>query len=173
MVPALDLESESHLASIDSTAAATSSALTAFMQRKSIGHSRRKQGLHSTWCRKTVCPLPSGPVRSGSVEPKTAITGTPTNVARCMVPVSLVSSKRHCRSSSISCSSVVCPIRLTQSSPIAAAICSPIAASFFVPNRIHCADDCAVIFAAASANRSGNHRLAGPYSAPGQRPIKV
>jgi hypothetical protein len=41
------------------------------------------------------------------------------------------------------------------------------------PNRIHCADDCAVIFAAASANRSGNHRLAGPYSAPGQRPINV
>src|SRR5205809_1297201 len=64
MVPALDLGSESHLASIDSTAAATSSALTACMQRKSIGHSRRKQGLHSTWCRKTVCPLPSGPVRS-------------------------------------------------------------------------------------------------------------
>lgn len=33
---------------IDKTAATTSSALTAFMQRKSIGHSRRKQGLHST-----------------------------------------------------------------------------------------------------------------------------
>ena len=47
-VAALDLESEIHLASIDSTAPATSSALTAFMQRKSIGHSRRKQGLHST-----------------------------------------------------------------------------------------------------------------------------
>ena len=47
-VASLDIESEIHLASIDSTASATSSALTAFMQRKSIGHSRRKQGLHST-----------------------------------------------------------------------------------------------------------------------------
>ena len=48
VVAAVDLESEIHLPSIDSTAPATSSALTAFMQRKSIGHSRRKQGLHST-----------------------------------------------------------------------------------------------------------------------------
>ena len=47
-VAAVDPESEIHLASIDSTAPATSSPLTAFMQRKSIGHSRRKQGLHST-----------------------------------------------------------------------------------------------------------------------------
>src|SRR3954469_13747373 len=30
------------------TAATTSSTLTAFMQRKSMGHSRRKHGLHST-----------------------------------------------------------------------------------------------------------------------------
>ena len=101
-VAALDLENEIHLASIDSTAPATSSALTAFMQRKSIGHSRRKQGLHSTWCRKIVCPLPSGPVRRGSVEPKTATTGTPSNAARCIVPVSLVSNKLHRRNSSIS-----------------------------------------------------------------------
>ena len=102
MVAVLDLENESHFASIDSTAPATSSALTAFMQRKSIGHLRRKQGLHSTWCRKIICPLPSGPVRRGSVEPKTATTGTRSNAARCIVPVSLVSSKRHCRNSSIS-----------------------------------------------------------------------
>ena len=104
---ALDVEAESYLASIDSTAFATSSALTAFMQRKSIGHSRRKHGLHSTWCRKTICPLPRGPVRRGSVEPKTATTGTPTNAARCIVPVSLVSSRLHRRNSSMSCSSVV------------------------------------------------------------------
>src|SRR4029077_3356427 len=98
----VDLENEGHLPSIDSTAPATSSALTAFMQRKSIGHSRRKQGLHSTWGRKIGCPLPSGPVRRGSVEPKTAPTGTPSNAARCIVPVSLVSNKRHRRNSSIS-----------------------------------------------------------------------
>src|SRR5206468_6311060 len=33
---------------IDITASATSWTLTAFMQRKSIGHLRRKHGLHST-----------------------------------------------------------------------------------------------------------------------------
>ena len=38
----------SHLSSSELTAAATSGTVTAFMQRKSIGHSRRKQGLHST-----------------------------------------------------------------------------------------------------------------------------
>jgi hypothetical protein len=32
----------------DRMAATTSSVLTVFMQRKSSGHSRRKQGLHST-----------------------------------------------------------------------------------------------------------------------------
>ena len=37
-----------HRSSWAETAATTSSTLTAFMQRKSIGHSRRKQGLHST-----------------------------------------------------------------------------------------------------------------------------
>jgi len=33
---------------IDKTATTTSWTLTAFMQRKSIGHSRKKHGLHST-----------------------------------------------------------------------------------------------------------------------------
>src|SRR5260370_18463189 len=73
-VASLDLENERHFASIDSTAPATSSALTALMQRKSIGHSRRKQGLHSTWCRKIECPFPSGPSMRAPVEPKTATT---------------------------------------------------------------------------------------------------
>src|SRR4051812_723800 len=101
-VAPVDLKNEIHLASIDSTAPATSSLVTAFMQRKSIGHSRRKQGLHSTWCRKIVWPSPRGLVRRGSVEPKTATTGTPSKAARCIVPVSLVSSKLHLRNSSIS-----------------------------------------------------------------------
>src|SRR5205823_11947690 len=37
-----------HRSSCAETAATTSSTLTAFMQRKSIGHSGGKQGLHST-----------------------------------------------------------------------------------------------------------------------------
>jgi hypothetical protein len=36
------------LCKIDKTASITSWTLTAFMQRKSIGHSRKKHGLHST-----------------------------------------------------------------------------------------------------------------------------
>ncbi len=141
------------------------------MQRKSIGHLRKKHGLHSTWCRTVMCQSPSGPVRRGSVEPKIATVGTPSKEARCMVPVSFVSNKRHLRNSSISCSSVVWPMRLTQESPSARAIVSPTVMSFGVPKRIHCTDNFAETAVATSANRSGNHRLAGPYSAPGQRPI--
>ena len=40
------------------------------------GQSRRKHGLHSTRCRTTRFFVPSGPVKLGSVEPKTATTGT-------------------------------------------------------------------------------------------------
>jgi hypothetical protein len=36
------------LARLERMAARTSSVVTAFMQRKSIGHSRKKHGLHST-----------------------------------------------------------------------------------------------------------------------------
>ena len=95
--------------------------------------------------------------------------GTPSSEARCIVPVSLVSSKRHSRSSSISCSIVVWPMRLTQRSPRVSQIFSPIAASFFVPKRTHLTSRSMAIDVAASAKRSGNHRFAGPYSAPGQR----
>src|SRR5207302_10399635 len=91
--------------------------------------------------------------------------------ARCMVPVSFVSNRRHLRNSSISCSSVVWPMRLTQESPSVRTIVSPTVMSFGVPKRIHCTDNFAETAAATSANRSGNHCLAGPYSAPGQRPI--
>src|SRR5205807_10168961 len=70
-------------------------------------------------------------------------------------------------------SSVVWPTRFTQCIPRAAAISAPTVASRGVPNRIHWTDDCALIFSAASAKRLGNQRLAGPYSAPGQRPILI
>jgi hypothetical protein len=45
---ALALDGDVNLGRIDKTASATSSTLTAFMHRKSIGHSRKKHGLHST-----------------------------------------------------------------------------------------------------------------------------
>ena len=84
------------------------------------------------------------------------------------MPVSFVSNKRHSRSSSISCSSVVWPMRFTHESPQRPGNSSrqqPCPSAF--PKRIHCTDNFAATAAATSANRSGNHRLAGPYSAPG------
>ncbi len=148
--------------------ATTSSTLTAFMQRKSSGHSRRKHGLHSTWCLTTRFSFPSGPVRLGSVEPKTATTGTPSRVARCIVPVSLVNSSRHFRSSSISCSRVVLPMRLMQ---FVAQL--PRRSARPPPRPWPCRKEPnrPPIAAAVAAKRSGNQRFAGPYSAPGQSPI--
>ena len=46
----------------------------------------------------------SDAVQAGSVDPKTATTGTPRRAARCIVPVSLVSSTVHLPSSSMSSS---------------------------------------------------------------------
>jgi len=51
-----------------SAASVTSSTVTRVMQRKSIGHSRRKHGLHSTGCRMTMPGRLNGPVSSGDVE---------------------------------------------------------------------------------------------------------
>src|SRR3954470_2455111 len=93
--------------SIDNTVSTTSSAGTAFMQRKSIGHLRRKQGLHSTWRLMTTWLGPNGPVNLGSVDPKIATVGTPSSAARCIVPVSFVKTNRQILSSLISCSTVV------------------------------------------------------------------
>jgi hypothetical protein len=45
---ALAPDEDVDLGKIDKTASVTSSTLTAFMHRKSIGHSRKKHGLHST-----------------------------------------------------------------------------------------------------------------------------
>jgi hypothetical protein len=45
---ALAPDEDVDLCKIDKTASVTSSTLTAFMHRKSIGHSRKKHGLHST-----------------------------------------------------------------------------------------------------------------------------
>src|SRR5207248_6040693 len=67
---------------IDIIAFTTSGTLISFMHRKSIGHSRRKHGLHSTWWRTRACLLPIGPVSAGSVEPDTATTRTRKSAAR-------------------------------------------------------------------------------------------
>ena len=50
--------------------------------------------------------------------------------------------------------------------PSVVAICAPIPASFAVPKSTHWPPSASAV----SANRSGNQRFAGPYSAPGQSP---
>src|SRR5581483_9837423 len=73
-----------------SAASATRVALTAVIQRWSIGHSRNKHGLHATGSRTTRLCVPVGPVASSSVAPKIAIVGTPRADAICMGPESFV-----------------------------------------------------------------------------------
>src|SRR5208283_2084874 len=62
------------------------------MQRKSIGHWRKKQGLHSTGSRTMMLRGDSGPVSSGDVEPQMLTVGVPRAAAICIGPVSLVRS---------------------------------------------------------------------------------
>src|SRR5439155_3652776 len=52
------------------TASVTCSTVMLFMQRKSIGHSRRKHGVHSTLALTIRMCGPRGPVSSAEVEPK-------------------------------------------------------------------------------------------------------
>ena len=77
------------------------------IQRKSIGHLRRKQGLHSTGSRTMPLRGDSGPVSSGEVEPQMLTVGVPSAAAICMGPVSLVRSILQNRSSAHRSSSVV------------------------------------------------------------------
>ena len=64
---------------------------------------------------------PSGPVRSGSLDPKIATIGVPTAAARCIGPVSLVITKSQALSPAASTGSVVRPPRSTPRSPAPAA----------------------------------------------------
>ena len=82
-------------------------------------------------------PWPSGPVRSGSVDPKIEIVGTRTRAARCIVPVSLVSNGSQALNSSINSPSVVLPDPIHALPSQFLAISSRLAPSPAVPNRIH------------------------------------
>ena len=55
-----------------------------------MGHSRSRQGLHSTGSRTTRACGPVGPVATSSVAPKIATVGTPNAEAICIAPESLV-----------------------------------------------------------------------------------
>ncbi len=83
-----------------------------FMQRKSIGHSRRKHGEHgaSDLIKKfRASPGKPGPVNSGDVLPNGTTTGVPSAAATCIGPVSFVKSTRHSFSNAISSRKEVWP----------------------------------------------------------------
>ena len=58
-----------------------------------MGHSRSRQGLHSTCSRTMRAQAPVGPVVVSSVAPNTVTVGTPSADAMCMAPESLVRNK--------------------------------------------------------------------------------
>ena len=137
------------------------------MQRKSMGHSRRKQGAQGT--SPTMAPR-GGPVSSGEVLPNGTITGTPTAAARCMGPVSFVRTALQQRNRAQSSRSVVLPARSITGPEHPAAICAVRGASFAPPKRIQPQLSFVCKRFAASTNRSIGQRFAGPYSAPGFKP---
>ena len=66
------------------------------MQRKSIGHSRRKHGEHRAPDFKIFALLEkTGPVSSGDVLPNGTTTGVPSAAATCIGPVSFVKTRRQ------------------------------------------------------------------------------
>ena len=84
-----------------------------FMQRKSIGHSRKKHGEHGASDFKIFDPLEKiGPVNSGDVLPNGTTTGVPSAAATCIGPVSFVSNTRQSFRSAISSRKEVLPDKL-------------------------------------------------------------
>src|ERR1700722_7071018 len=97
------------------TASTTLSTLIPFMQRKSIGHSRKKHGEHDAsdlikWLRSS--PGKPGPVNSGDVLPNGTTTGIPNAAATCIGPVSFVNSTRQSFKSAINSRKEAFPARL-------------------------------------------------------------
>ena len=96
------------------TAAATCSTLIPLIQRRSMGHSRRKQGeqgaphVNNRW---RALPGSPGPVKSCELLPNSATTRVPTAAATCIGPVSLVSRTRQDFKSAISSRREVLPHR--------------------------------------------------------------
>src|SRR5213594_3902721 len=88
------------------------------MQRKSMGHLRRKHGAQETFPVRSLCgeEAPSGnpgPVNSGEVLPNGTTNWVPTAAARCIGPVSFVSNTRHNRTAAQNSRSEVFPAKLT------------------------------------------------------------
>ena len=99
------------------TASVTESTLISLIQRKSIGHSLRKQGEQGAEDRRNAwrpAPVSPGPVNSGEVLPKGTTTLAPTAAATCMGPVSFVKTTRQKDISAQSSRNEVLPATLTR-----------------------------------------------------------
>lgn len=156
--------------------------LSSFMQRKSIGHSRRKQGeqggLDLRISRRRQLPG-AGHVSSGEVLPNIATRGVPTAAARCMGPVSLVTKAEQLFKAAASSHNEVCPARLiigaSKFQPLVIARIE-VAISFvngispFPPKKMTPQPDQARASRIIHSKFSLGQRLAGPYSAPGLIP---
>ena len=101
------VRSAAALASRRSAQASTCDAGTAAITPSWIQQRRRWQGAHSGARRTVTSSAPNGPLRAGSVGPKTPTTGAPTAQARCSGPVSAATTSRARRASSAYSSSVV------------------------------------------------------------------
>ena len=142
------------------------------MQRKSIGHTRRPQGLHSTPRLTMRTRVPNGPVARSSVEPKMATSGIPSAAARCMGPESFATINLHRAMSASNCRKEVSPAAIVGVCFMELAISSARGRSAADPKISTSAFNAPIRRSASPAKRSGNQRLAGPKAAPGARPTR-
>src|SRR5262249_31295160 len=101
----------------------------------SIGQSRNKHGLHSTWYLTILVRGPNGLVTLSSVEPKTATVGTPNAAAMCIGPESFVIINDDSANRPIKVSKVVFPLSIAAGAFIRSRIRSAIDRSLSDPIR--------------------------------------
>src|SRR4051812_45852811 len=145
----------------------TVSASILFMQRWSMGHSRKRHGRQNTSRRirstPAATPGPPGDVTRSSVGPKIAVSGTPSAAATCIAPESLDTNAAHRAMTPTSCRSVVRPTRSTNGVPGGSndSIARAVSRSAAAPTMTAVAP-WAASRAITWATRSGGHSLAWP-----------
>src|SRR3990172_12048208 len=121
-------------------------------------HGFRRQGLQSRFFLITICPLPYGPVNSGSVGPNNATTGVPKAAAICIGPESFVMSKLTLASNAASLLIVVLPVAMPIFSYTREVISFAIGTSSLLPTMIIPAFTCLI-----------NYFINAEYETAGQR----
>src|ERR1700682_58234 len=118
------------------TAVSAMSVVMRVIQRWSVGHRRRKQGLQYGFSWTIVHRGVTGAVPFGSVGPKIATVGSPTAAATCMAPESFPMKRWHFDSSAGRSAMVVFPVRSMGDPRIWAAMAADTLASAAVPKRM-------------------------------------